>query len=159
MNAKLIATSVLTVVLLAGCAIGNDRIKNLTTDEVNAVFSKDNVTRDQVVQAFGSPTTVKDGTEDGTKVLSFIWSRWRMSAKNYIPLNPIYEYPTTKKVLEVTVDSNGKVLKHNFSGSFYVHRRPLIGDDSIHSMRPLTPDELNSLTDPEEEPETKEAIK
>jgi hypothetical protein len=26
-------------------------------------------------------------------------------------------------------------------------------------MRPLTPDELNSLTDPEEEPETKEAIK
>jgi hypothetical protein len=151
MNARLVTSGLLTVVLLAGCAAGNDQIKNLTTDQVNQIFSKPEVTQADLVQALGQPNIAKDGTEDGTKVLQFIWARSRPSAKNFIPLNPIDEFPTTKKVLEVTVDSNGKVLKHSFSGSFYVHRRPLIGSDSIHSMRPLTDDELNSLTDPEEE--------
>jgi hypothetical protein len=141
---------VLTVVLLAGCAAGNDRIKNLTTDDVNQIFSKPNVTRADLVQALGEPQVDKEGAEDGNQVLRFVWARSRPSAKNFIPLNLVKEFPTTKKVLEVTVDAKGNVIKHSFTGSFYVVRHPLVGENTVHSMRALEPEELNSLSDPEE---------
>ena len=88
---------------------------------------------------------------DGTKVLEYTWVRSRPSAKNFIPLNPIDEFPTTKKSLRVWIDDNDRVVKHEYSGVFYVYRKPLIGSNSTHSMRPLTQEELDGLADPTEE--------
>ena len=89
--------------------------------------------------------------EPNTTQQEYTWVRSRPSAKNFIPLNPIDEFPTTKKSLRVWIDDNDRVVKHEYSGVFYVYRKPLIGSNSTHSMRPLTQEELDGLADPTEE--------
>lgn len=146
MKIRTLLAAVAAVAVLAGCAVGNDRLKNMTTSQVAALVTDNQTTQAAVVKELGSPNSMHQEA-DGTKVLEYTWVRQRPSAKNFIPLNVIKEFPTTKKTLLVWVDDAGVVKKHELSGVFYVYRQPLIGADSTHSMRPLTTEELDGLVD------------
>lgn len=132
--------------MLAGCAVGNDRLKNMTTSQVATLVTDHQTTQAALVEELGSPNSMHQEA-DGTKVLEYTWVRQRPSAKNFIPFNVIKEFPTTKKTQLVWVDDAGIVTKHELSGVFYAYRQPLIGADSTHSMRPLTAEELDGLVD------------
>ena len=129
---------------------GNDRLRNLNSQQIAEQIVDTQTNRQDVVALLGEPNTTQQEA-DGTKVLEYTWVRSRPSAKNFIPLNPIDEFPTTKKSLRVWIDDNDRVVKHEYSGVFYVYRKPLIGSNSTHSMRPLTQEELDGLADPTEE--------
>lgn len=142
MQIRVIFAAVAAVAILAGCAAGNDRLRNLNSQQIAEQIVDTQTNRQDVVALLGEPNTTQQEA-DGTKVLEYTWVRSRPSAKNFIPLNPIDEFPTTKKSL--------RVVKHEYSGVFYVYRKPLIGSNSTHSMRPLTQEELDGLADPTEE--------
>lgn len=147
---RLVLSTLALVAILAGCASGNERLRNLDSHEIATQIVDTKTTRQEVITLLGEPNATQQEA-DGTKVLEYTWLRSRPSAKNFIPLNPIDEFPTTKKSLRIWLDSNDRVLKHDYSGVFYVYRRPLIGSDSTHSLRPLTQDELDGLADPVDE--------
>lgn len=125
MKIRTLLAAVAAVAVLAGCAVGNDRLKNMTTSQVAALVTDNQTTQAAVVKELGSPNSMHQEA-DGTKVLEYTWVRQRPSAKNFIPLNVIKEFPTTKKTLLVWVDDAGVVKKHELSGVFYVYRQPLI---------------------------------
>ena len=150
MQIRVIFAAVAAVAILAGCAAGNDRLRNLNSQQIAEQIVDTQTNRQDVVALLGEPNTTQQEA-DGTKVLEYTWVRSRPSAKNFIPLNPIDEFPTTKKSLRVWIDDNDRVVKHEYSGVFYVYRKPLIGSNSTHSMRPLTQEELDGLADPTEE--------
>ena len=137
MQIRVIFAAVAAVAILAGCAAGNDRLRNLNSQQIAEQIVDTQTNRQDVVALLGEPNTTQQEA-DGTKVLEYTWVRSRPSAKNFIPLNPIDEFPTTKKSLRVWIDDNDRVVKHEYSGVFYVYRKPLIGSNSTHSMRPLT---------------------
>lgn len=143
MQIRVIFAAVAAVAILAGCAAGNDRLRNLNSQQIAEQIVDTQTSRQDVVALLGEPNTTQQEA-DGTKVLEYTWVRSRPSAKNFIPLNPIDEFPTTKKSLRVWIDDNDRVVKHEYSGVFYVYRKPLIGSNSTHSMRPLTQEELGS---------------
>lgn len=124
MQIRVIFAAVAAVAILAGCAAGNDRLRNLNSQQIAEQIVDTQTNRQDVVALLGEPNTTQQEA-DGTKVLEYTWVRSRPSAKNFIPLNP--------------------------SGVFYVYRKPLIGSNSTHSMRPLTQEELDGLADPTEE--------
>lgn len=146
MKIRTILAALAVAAVLAGCAVGNDRLKNMTTSQVATLITDQQTTQAAVVGELGSPNSMHQEA-DGTKVLEYTWTRQRPSAKNFIPFNVIKEFPTTKKTLLVWVNDAGVVQKHELSGVFYVYRQPLIGADSTHSMRPLTTEELDGLVD------------
>mgnify|MGYP002580103640 CR=1 FL=1 len=146
MQIRVIFAAVAAVAILAGCAAGNDRLRNLNSQQIAEQIVDTQTNRQDVVALLGEPNTTQQEA-DGTKVLEYTWVRSRPSAKNFIPLNPIDEFPTTKKSLRVWIDDNDRVVKHEYSGVFYVYRKPLIGSNSTHSMRPLTQEELDGLAD------------
>lgn len=150
MKIRLLIASVAAVAVLAGCAVGNTKLKNMTTQSVEQIIVDGQTTVEDVRSQLGEPN-FKQKEVDGSDVWEYKWKRSRPSAKNFIPLNPVDEFINTEKSLRLWIDSKGVVKKHNLSGVFFVFRRPLIGADSTHSMRPLTQDELNDLVDPTEE--------
>ena len=79
-----------------GCAAGNDRLRNLNSQQIAEQIVDTQTNRQDVVALLGEPNTTQQEA-DGTKVLEYTWVRSRPSAKNFIPLNPIDEFPTTKK--------------------------------------------------------------
>lgn len=149
MKIKTFLLAVSTVVVLAGCAVGNNALKNMTASDVDTLIVDNQTTKTMVVKQLGEPNFTREEA-DGTDVIEYTWFRSRPSAKNFIPLNPIDEFPTTKKTLVIWLNDAGVVTKHSLSGVFYVRRVPLIGEDTIHSMRPFTIEELDDLVDPTE---------
>ena len=139
MQIRVIFAAVAAVAILAGCAAGNDRLRNLNSQQIAEQIVDTQTNRQDVVALLGEPNTTQQEA-DGTKVLEYTWVR-----------SPIDEFPTTKKSLRVWIDDNDRVVKHEYSGVFYVYRKPLIGSNSTHSMRPLTQEELDGLADPTEE--------
>ena len=150
MKLRLLVATVAAVAVLAGCAVGNDKLKNMTTQTVEQVIVDGQTNVAAVKVQLGEPN-FKQKEADGTDVWEYKWKRSRPSAKNFIPLNPVDEFINTEKSLRLWVNSDGIVTKHDLSGVFFVFRRPLIGADSTHSMRPLTQEELDDLVDPTEE--------
>ena len=119
MQIRVIFAAVAAVAILAGCAAGNDRLRNLNSQQIAEQIVDTQTNRQDVVALLGEPNTTQQEA-DGTKVLEYTWVRSRPSAKNFIPLNPIDEFPTTKKSLRVWIDDNDRVVKHEYSGVFYV---------------------------------------
>ena len=146
MNTRTFIAALAAAAVLAGCAVGNQAVRNMTTASVNEAIVVGKTTLPDVKTQFGNPSNYyKDA--DGTDVYQFNWEFSRPSAKNFIPLNVVDEFMHTKKTLSVWVNSEGYVTKHELSGVFWVHRRPMIGADSNHSMRPLTQEELDGLVE------------
>ena len=135
MQIRVIFAAVAAVAILAGCAAGNDRLRNLNSQQIAEQIVDTQTNRQDVVALLGEPNTTQQEA-DGTKVLEYTWVRSR---------------PSAKKSLRVWIDDNDRVVKHEYSGVFYVYRKPLIGSNSTHSMRPLTQEELDGLADPTEE--------
>lgn len=117
MQIRVIFAAVAAVAILAGCAAGNDRLRNLNSQQIAEQIVDTQTNRQDVVALLGEPNTTQQEA-DGTKVLEYTWVRSRPSAKNFIPLNPIDEFPTTKKSLRVWIDDNDRVVKHEYSGVF-----------------------------------------
>lgn len=148
MNRTLISI-LCTTVILVGCAAGNQYVKQISTDSVEELIVINKTRYDDLTTKLGEPQNIRL-EEDGTKVAEYKWVRSRPSAKNFIPLNPVDEFIFTEKTLQVWLKDD-VVQRHDLNGVFYVKRVPLIGSDTIHSMRELTEDELNNLVDPIEE--------
>ena len=107
-------------------------------------------------RALQKEKTLPEGTTRGprtvagrvrTLVRHYSWMRGRPSAKNFIPFNPISEFPITQKNLRIWFDKTGVVKRHEFTGVFYIYRAPLVGTDAPHSFRPLTPAELDHFSE------------
>ena len=139
-------SSVFMTLLLTGCAVGNNEVRDLSTERLARTIIENQTTKSDVLLRLGEPDYMTSES-DGTKVLHYSWTRGRPSAKNFIPFNPVAEYPMTQKTLRVWCDASGIVRRQDFSGIFYIHRMPLVGADSTHSIRPLTKEELNDLAD------------
>jgi hypothetical protein len=148
MQPRAILAAIAAAAVLASCAVGNQTVRNMTTASVSQSVVAGKSTLPDVKAQFGDPSNhYKDA--DGTDVYQFDWEFSRPSAKNFIPLNVVDEFMHTKKTLSVWVNPEGFVTKHELSGVFWIHRRPLIGADSNHSMRPLTQEELDGLVEPQ----------
>lgn len=146
MTAVRLILTITAVALLGGCAVGNDAVRDLSTERLARTIVNDRTTIADVLGMLGEPD-YEHRESDGERMLHYSWTRGRPSAKNFIPFNPVAEYPMTQKTLRVRVDKAGVVRWHDFSGIFYIRRMPLIGADDTHSIRPLTDEELNALAD------------
>lgn len=139
-------SGIFMTLLLTGCAVGNNEVRDLSTERLARTIIENQTTKSDVLLRLGEPDYMTSES-DGTQVLHYSWTRGRPSAKNFIPFNPVAEYPMTQKTLRVWCDASGIVRRQDFSGIFYIHRMPLVGADSTHSIRPLTKEELNDLAD------------
>lgn len=138
--------AVAATLLLTGCAVGNNQVRDLSTERLARTIVENQTTQSEVLNRLGEPDYMTTEA-NGMTVMHYSWTRGRPSAKNFIPFNPIAEYPMTQKTLRVWCDQTGVVRQQDFSGIFYIHRMPIIGADSTHSIRPLTDKELNDLAD------------
>lgn len=144
---RLLAVLCTAVLLLAACASGNVRLKNMTASEVTRLIVDNETSLFDVVSRLGEPNkNVVD--KDGVQTFEFYWVKSSPSPLVILPFNFVPEFPTTKKTLRIWVDANGIITRHELSGVYYVIRRPYIGSDSAHSFRVLSQEELDDLVDP-----------
>ncbi len=152
---SLILTLCAAVIVLAACANGNVRIKDMTASEVSRLVVDNQTTLHALIERLGEPgAAVTDA--DGVQTFEFYWVKSSPSPLVVIPFNFVPEYPTTKKSLRVWVNKEGVVTRHELSGVYYIYRRPWIGTDSAHSFRVLTPEELDDLVDPTDTAQTEQ---
>lgn len=131
--------------MLGGCAVGSGEVRDLSTEKAARLIIDGQTTMAQIDAELGEPDyEIHMGHEI---VRHYSWMRGRPSAKNFIPFNPISEFPITQKNLRVWFDKMGVVKRHEFTGVFYIYRAPLVGTDAPHSFRPLTPAELDHFSE------------
>lgn len=131
--------------MLGGCAVGSGKVRDLSTEKAARLIVDGRTTMAQIDAKLGDPDyEIHMGHEI---VRHYSWMRGRPSAKNFIPFNPISEFPITQKNLRVWFDKTGVVKRHEFTGVFYIYRAPLVGTDAPHSFRPLTPAELDHFAE------------
>lgn len=131
--------------MLGGCAVGSGEVRDLSTEKAARLIIDGRTTMAQIDAELGEPDyEIHMGHEI---VRHYSWMRGRPSAKNFIPFNPISEFPITQKNLRIWFDKTGVVKRHEFTGVFYIYRAPLVGTDAPHSFRPLTPAELDHFSE------------
>lgn len=131
--------------MLGGCAVGSGEVRDLSTEKAARHIIDGRTTMAQIDAELGEPDyEIHMGHEI---VRHYSWMRGRPSAKNFIPFNPISEFPITQKNLRIWFDKTGVVKRHEFTGVFYIYRAPLVGTDAPHSFRPLTPAELDHFSE------------
>lgn len=139
------AAALLCAATMGGCALGSSQVRDLSTEKAARLIVDGRTTAAELDQALGEPDyEIHMGHEI---VRHYSWMRGRPSAKNFIPFNPVSEWPITQKNLRIFLDKQGVVKRHEFSGVFYVYRTPLVGTDAPHSFRPLTPAELDHFAE------------
>ena len=117
---SLIASSlVLGTVLFTGCAVktGNDRIENVTQDNILNMIEDGKSTKADVRKAFGEPKNI-DFMDNGLEKWEYHHSRSVQKGVNYVPVVNWFVKGTddTKKTLIVLFDGN-VVKTHSFSSS------------------------------------------
>lgn len=117
---SLIASSlVLGTVLFTGCAVktGNDRIENVTQDNILNMIEDGKSTKADVRKAFGEPKNI-DFMDNGLEKWEYHHSRSVQKGVNYVPVVNLFVKGTddTKKTLIVLFDGN-VVKTHSFSSS------------------------------------------
>lgn len=131
--------------MLGDCAVGSGEVRDLSTEKAARLIIDGRTTMAQIDAELGEPDyEIHMGHEI---VRHYSWMRGRPSAKNFIPFNPISEFPITQKNLRIWFDKTGVVKRHEFTGVFYIYRAPLVGTDAPHSFRPLTPAELDHFSE------------
>lgn len=80
MQIRVIFAAVAAVAILAGCAAGNDRLRNLNSQQIAEQIVDTQTNRQDVVALLGEPNTTQQEA-DGTKVLEYTWVRSRPSAR------------------------------------------------------------------------------
>ena len=117
---SLIASSlVLGTVLFTGCAVktGNDRIENVTQDNILNMIKDGKSTKADVRKAFGEPRNI-GFMDNGLEKWEYHHSRSVQKGVNYVPVVNLFVKGTddTKKTLIVLFDGN-VVKTHSFSSS------------------------------------------
>jgi outer membrane protein assembly factor BamE (lipoprotein component of BamABCDE complex) len=117
---SLIASSlVLGTVLFTGCAVktGNDRIENVTQDNILSMIEDGKSTKADVRKAFGEPRNI-GFMDNGLEKWEYHHSRSVQKGVNYVPVVNLFVKGTddTKKTLIVLFDGN-VVKTHSFSSS------------------------------------------
>ena len=117
---SLIASSlVLGTVLFTGCAVktGNDRIENVTQDNILNMIKDGKSTKADVRKAFGEPRNI-GFMDNGLEKWEYHHSRSVQKGVNYVPVVNWFVKGTddTKKTLIVLFDGN-VVKTHSFSSS------------------------------------------
>ena len=117
---SLIASSlVLGTVLFTGCAVktGNDRIENVTQDNILNMIEDGKSTKADVRKAFGEPRNI-GFMDNGLEKWEYHHSRSVQKGVNYVPVVNWFVKGTddTKKTLIVQFDGN-VVKTHSFSSS------------------------------------------
>ncbi|MCT7523262.1 hypothetical protein N5T57_10030 [Aliarcobacter cryaerophilus] len=117
---SLIASSlVLGTVLFTGCAVktGNDRIENVTQDNILSMIEDGKSTKADVRKAFGEPRNI-GFMDNGLEKWEYHHSRSVQKGVNYVPVVNWFVKGTddTKKTLIVLFDGN-VVKTHSFSSS------------------------------------------
>ena len=117
---SLIASSlVLGTVLFTGCAVktGNDRIENVTQDNILNMIEDGKSTKADVRKTFGEPKNI-DFMDNGLEKWEYHHSRSVQKGVNYVPVVNWFVKGTddTKKTLLVLFEGN-VVKTHSFSSS------------------------------------------
>jgi outer membrane protein assembly factor BamE (lipoprotein component of BamABCDE complex) len=117
---SLITTSLLLgTVLFTGCAVktGNDRIENVTQDNILSMIEDGKSTKVDVRKAFGEPRNI-GFMDNGLEKWEYHHSRSVQKGVNYVPVVNWFVKGTddTKKTLIVLFDGN-VVKTHSFSSS------------------------------------------
>jgi len=117
---SLITTSLLLgTVLFTGCAVktGNDRIENVTQDNILSMIEDGKSTKADVRKAFGEPRNI-GFMDNGLEKWEYHHSRSVQKGVNYVPVVNRFVKGTddTKKTLIVLFDGN-VVKTHSFSSS------------------------------------------
>ena len=117
---SLIASSlVLGTVLFTGCAVktGNDRIENVTQDNILNMIKDGKSTKADVRKAFGEPRNI-GFMDNGLEKWEYHHSRSVQKGVNYVPVVNWFVKGTddTKKTLLVLFEGN-IVKTHSFSSS------------------------------------------
>ncbi len=117
---SLITTSLLLgTVLFTGCAVktGNDRIENVTQDNILNMIEDGKSTKADVRKAFGEPRNI-GFMDNGLEKWEYHHSRSVQKGVNYVPVVNLFVKGTddTKKTLIVLFDGN-VVKTHSFSSS------------------------------------------
>ena len=117
---SLITTSLLLgTVLFTGCAVktGNDRIENVTQDNILNMIEDGKSTKADVRKAFGEPRNI-GFMDNGLEKWEYHHSRSVQKGVNYVPVVNFFVKGTddTKKTLIVLFDGN-VVKTHSFSSS------------------------------------------
>ena len=117
---SLITTSLLLgTVLFTGCAVktGNDRIENVTQDNILNMIEDGKSTKADVRKAFGEPRNI-GFMDNGSEKWEYHHSRSVQKGVNYVPVVNWFVKGTddTKKTLIVLFDRN-VVKTHSFSSS------------------------------------------
>ena len=117
---SLITTSLLLgTVLFTGCAVktGNDRIENVTQDNILSMIEDGKSTKADVRKAFGEPRNI-GFIDNGLEKWEYHHSRSVQKGVNYVPVVNWFVKGTddTKKTLIVLFDGN-VVKTHSFSSS------------------------------------------
>ena len=117
---SLITTSLLLgTVLFTGCAVktGNDRIENVTQDNILSMIEDGKSTKADVRKAFGEPRNI-GFMDNGLEKWEYQHSRSVQKGVNYVPVVNLFVKGTddTKKTLIVLFDGN-VVKTHSFSSS------------------------------------------
>jgi outer membrane protein assembly factor BamE (lipoprotein component of BamABCDE complex) len=117
---SLIASSlVLGTVLFTGCAVktGNDRIENVTQDNILSMIEDGKSTKADVRKAFGEPRNI-GFMDNGLEKWEYHHSRSVQKGVNYVPVVNWFVKGTddTKKTLLVLFEGN-IVKTHSFSSS------------------------------------------
>ena len=117
---SLITTSLLLgTVLFTGCAVktGNDKIENVTQDNILSMIEDGKSTKADVRKAFGEPKNI-DFMDNGLEKWEYHHSRSVQKGVNYVPVVNWFVKGTddTKKTLLVLFEGN-VVKTHSFSSS------------------------------------------
>lgn len=117
---SLITTSLLLgTVLFTGCAVktGNDKIENVTQDNILSMIEDGKSTKADVRKAFGEPRNI-GFMDNGLEKWEYHHSRSVQKGVNYVPVVNLFVKGTddTKKTLLVLFEGN-IVKTHSFSSS------------------------------------------
>jgi outer membrane protein assembly factor BamE (lipoprotein component of BamABCDE complex) len=117
---SLITTSLLLgTVLFTGCAVktGNDKIENVTQDNILSMIEDGKSTKADVRKAFGEPRNI-GFMDNGLEKWEYHHSRSVQKGVNYVPVVNWFVKGTddTKKTLLVLFEGN-VVKTHSFSSS------------------------------------------
>ena len=117
---SLITTSLLLgTVLFTGCAVktGNDKIENVTQDNILNMIEDGKSTKADVRKAFGEPRNI-GFMDNGLEKWEYHHSRSVQKGVNYVPVVNLFVKGTddTKKTLLVLFEGN-IVKTHSFSSS------------------------------------------
>lgn len=84
MKIKTFLLAVSAVVVLAGCAVGNNALKNMTASDVDTLVVDNQTTKTMVVKQLGEPNFTREEA-DGTDVIEYTWFRSRLLLKTSSP--------------------------------------------------------------------------